>query len=127
MPGWRIPVLTPGGFGLCCAAMHHLRRRCLNRSARHALLALLLLFAGMQVASLTHLAKHDFASHEHFGQACDVLHFAKHGADGLPVDVSVAGPERSQRPLFIPIPATGERRFHHHPAQPRAPPLSLFG
>ncbi|HSH30438.1 MAG TPA: hypothetical protein VK971_11060 [Thiohalobacter sp.] len=106
--------------------MHPLRRHCLSRSARHVLLALLVLFAGMQVAGLTHLAEHDFASHEHSGQACDVLHYVKHGADTLPVEVSAAGPERSQRPLFIPIPATGERRFQHHPAQPRAPPLSLF-
>lgn len=120
------PVLTPAGLGLCCAAMHQLRRHCRNRSVRHALLALLLLFAGMQVASLTHLAEHDFASHEHFGQACDVLHYAKHGADGLPVDVSIAGPERSRRALHVAIPAIGERQSHHHPAQPRAPPLSLF-
>lgn len=106
--------------------MYRLRRLTLNPAARHALLALLVLFAGMQVAGLTHLAEHDFAPHEHFGQACDVLHYAKHGADGLPVSVAAAAPERSPVSLFVPIPATGERQQQHHPAQPRAPPLSLF-
>jgi hypothetical protein len=105
--------------------MHRLRRLILNPAARHGLLALLVLFAGMQVAGLTHLAEHDFAPHEHFGQSCDVLHYAKHGADGLPVSVMAAGPERSPGTLFVPTPATGERQLHHHPAQPRAPPLFL--
>lgn len=106
--------------------MHRLRRHCLNRSARHALLALLVLFAGLQVASLTHLAEHDFAPHEHFGQVCDVLHIAKHGTDGLPVSVTAAGPERSRPLVSAAFPPLVEYPLHHHPAQPRAPPLSLF-
>lgn len=106
--------------------MSILRRHLATPPGRRALAALLLLFVGMQVASLAHAAEHAFTAHEHFGQACDVLHFAKHGGDGIAPVLPVGNCQPMLKLAPACVPAVVHPVSPFTPAQPRAPPYLPF-
>ncbi|RRQ21355.1 hypothetical protein [Thiohalobacter thiocyanaticus] len=106
--------------------MSNLRRHLATSRGRRVLAALLLLFAGMQFASLAHAAEHAFTAHEHFGQACDVLHFAKHGGDGVAAALPAGACDLMLQVAPAHVPADVHSASPFSPAQPRAPPRLPF-
>ena len=86
---------------------------------------LLLVFLWMQSFSLLHLAEFAFDEHEHFGQPCELHHYAQHAGDGAVAPDSGCVTAVAARSGVIAPPAVIVRSTPRFSVQPRAPPHQL--